>query len=202
MGHECSGDVVTPGAVSLEITALLRRWSSSNQQALNEIIVLVYNELRSMARQYLRHEARNLSIQPTALVHEVYEMLHGRHDLVFENRVHFFRCARLIMRQITIKYARMKQSLKRGGSKAHQTFDDAVHLGQRMLEPEVLLALDRALNQLATMDPRKHRITELRFFLGLKMEEIAEVLEISPRTARREWQTTQCWLVRELKKAV
>ncbi len=166
---------------------------------LDDLFLLIYNDLRRSARFYLRAQHGACSLEPTALVHEVYEMLCGDNHLVFEDRVHFFRCARLMMRRFLIHYARRKQAQKRGAGIVDDTLDETLQLGKQRWSPENLLCLTDALARLNRLDPRRSRIAELRFYLGLSHEEIATVLSISARSVRREWQTAQAWLARELR---
>ncbi|CAM2006297.1 ECF-type sigma factor [Acanthopleuribacter pedis] len=173
--------------------------SQSEPHDLDEWFVLVYNDLRCSARFYLQQRGADLSLQPTALVHEVYEILHGETGLVFESRLHFFRCARLMMRRFIVHYARRKLAQKRGGGLTHHTLDESRRLGSAAWSPEQLLCLADALETLRACDPRRCRIAELRFYLGLTHDEIALVLGCSARSVRREWQTAQLWLARELR---
>lgn len=188
-------------AQHFDITGLLQEWRICNVDVLNKLIPLVYHELRLMARHYLTSNHQPITLQPTALVHEAYQQLIGGKDLVFENRTHFFRCARLIMRQVLIRYARMRGSLKRGGHYETEEFQENLKIGEFSLNPELLLALDQALDKLESFDPRKRQVIELRFFMGLTFEEMGQVMSLSPRTLKREWQTAQVWLARELKPA-
>ncbi len=192
---------VANGRVSREITHLFQSWDQGDPDAINQVFVLVYNDLRIMARRFFR-EGAGLTLQPTALVHHVYERLLDGKPLTFENRVHFFNTARLLMRQILMEHARLRKAAKRGGGQSPETLDEGqFSLEPSGIDPETLLAMNDCLNRLKEMDPRKHRILELRFFLGLQIDEIAELLGISDSTILREWRTARSWLARELKHA-
>ncbi len=181
------------------ITQLLRTWRGGDPDALNRVLELAYQDLRRTARCYLRGPSGDQTLQPTALVHEVYGRLMGGKIPLFKNREHFFRCARLIMRQVLVKQARMRESLKRGkGERPLPLDEELVCFGQRQLAPSLIIAIDKALDQLQEVDPRKRQIVELRFFLGLSVEETADVLGLSSRTIRRDWRTAQSWLANEL----
>ncbi len=188
-----------PKLGEVDITALLGAWEKGDINALNQVIALIYHDLRRTARYYLRDRTPNGTLQATALVHEVYQRLAGAKELVFENRTHFFNCACLIMRQVLVKYAR-RHGAKSGGEYIRLRYSDEENLFDEFgtPDPDTLLAVDRALSLLGELDPRRHRIIELRFFVGLSMEEISRVLDISPRTVRREWLTARRWLAREL----
>ena len=182
----------------LDITGILQQWRNCNVELFEKLIPLVYHELRLTARRYLRTDHQNLALQPTELVHEAYLQLVGGGDLIFENRTHFFRCARLIMRQVLVRYARMRGTLKRGGPNPTEELQENMKIGDFFVHPETVVALDQALNKLGEFDARKRQLTELRFFMGLSFEEIGKVMNVSPRTLKREWQTAQAWLAREL----
>ena len=180
------------------ITQLLGEIKGGNRAALDELLPLVYNELRRLADSYLRRESRkNHTLQPTALVHEAYLRLVGQKEIDWQNRAHFFGVAARLMREILIEHARARHREKRGGAAATRVaLDDAVSFyKEKDLD---LLDLDEALNKLETLDKRQSEIVELRFFGGLTIEDAAEVLEISPATVKREWQTAKLWLLREL----
>lgn len=180
-----------------EVSELLVKWGYGDQEALNQLMPLVYDVLRRMARRYLRQERPDHTLQTTALVHEAYLKLidQKRHDM--QNRMHFFAITAQMMRRILVDYARGHQAKRRGG----------VHFIKLPLDeaPEVpdvkspdLIMLDDALNELSTMDPQQSRIVELRVFGGLTVEETAEVLKISPRTVKREWSMARAWLHRQM----
>ena len=190
----CMEPLSKPDAGS--ITRLLRSWSGGRQSALDELLPLVYRELRRLAAGYLRRERPDHTLQPTALVHEAYLRLVDQSIADCHTRARFFAVAAHVMRQILVNHAERHKAAKRGGGNK-VALDEAVTLAG---EPEVVdvLALDRALNKLAQLDPRQSRIVELRFFCGLPEQEIADVLEISIRTVKRDWVTAKTWLHGEL----
>jgi len=180
-----------------EVTRLLQDWSIGNRDALDQLLPLVYNELRRLAHSYLKRERPDHTLQTTALVHEAYLRLIDQSQVRFENRAHFFAIAARLMRQILVDDARHRKSAKRGGGMVPIVLDDAANLAQ--LEAENLLALDEALTLLAAKDRRESEIVELRFFGGLSIEETAEVLNVSPGTVARDWTFARAWLKDEMK---
>ena len=160
---------------------------------------MVYDELRRLARHYLKSERPEHTLQSTALVHEAYLRLVGQSSLQVESRAHFFGIAAGLMREILVDHARRRGAAKRGADCLTLTLDEAVALPQQK-ELDVI-ALDDALNTLAGMDPRQSRIVVLRFFGGLSIEETSDVLEISTATVKREWATARLWLQRELNRS-
>ena len=177
------------------VNALLLKWRGGDEDALRDLLPLVYGELRRLAHYYLRRQRPDHTLQSTALVHEAYLRLVKQREGKFQNRAHFFAiCARL-MRQILVEYARSQQAAKRN-ARQKITFDDAIQLvrGRRL----DLLALDDALNTLAGLDPQQCRIVELRFFSGLSIEDTACALGISPATVKRDWSTAKAWLRHEM----
>lgn len=180
------------------VTQLLIEWSQGNRAALDQLMPLVYDDLRKLARSHLRHERPDHTLQATALVHEAYLRLIDQHSVTWQNRAHFFGIASQMMRRILVNYAVSRGAQKRGGLAQKVSLDDAVGLsGERQLD---LVALDEALKELERLDPRQSRIVELRFFGGLSIEETAEVLNISPATVKREWTTAKLWLRRQMAK--
>jgi len=178
------------------ITELLIAWNQGDQGARDELMPLVYDELRRLARGYLRRERPDHTLQPTALVHEAFLRLIDQSKVNWQNRAHFFGIAARLMRQILINYAEARRAAKRGGSDARVSLNDVGHLA---VEQEMdLVALNEALKNLERMDPQQGRIVELRYFSGLTIEEIAEVMGVSPATVKREWSTARAWLRREL----
>jgi RNA polymerase sigma factor (TIGR02999 family) len=177
---------------SQPVTELLARWSGGDVSARDALIPLVYDELRRIARRCLTSQSDHHTLQPTALVHEAYLRL-ARHDSVdWQNRAHFFAMAAQMMRQILVDHARKQAAAKRGSNPVTLVFDEATAISKA---PSLdLLALDTAMQRLATLDPRQCRIVELRFFGGLSIEETAEVEKISPATTKREWATARLWL--------
>jgi RNA polymerase sigma factor (TIGR02999 family) len=161
----------------------------------DEAVVAVYAELRRLAAVYLRRERSGHTLQPTALVHEVY--LRFSREVQWRDRAHFFSIAAPLMRQILVDYSRRRRAAKRGGDAERVSIDHAVlPLVERA---EDIVALDEALAALAKVDPQQARIVELRFFSGLGIEETASVLEISPSTVKRDWNIAKAWLARELR---
>jgi RNA polymerase sigma factor (TIGR02999 family) len=158
---------------------------------------LVHGELRQLARSYFRHESEGHTLQPTALVNEVYMRLVEQRKVQWDNRAQFFAFAALLMRRILVDHAKARNTAKRGGDVRKLPLDEALTVGGRTLDLD-LLALDAALTELADLDPRQARVVELRFFAGLTHEEVADVLAISVTTVKREWQTARLWLFRRI----
>jgi RNA polymerase sigma factor (TIGR02999 family) len=179
-----------------DITALLGEWSRGNRTALNQLLPLVYAELRRMAARQLRNERADHTLQPTALVHEAYIRLVGQHQVDWDNRAHFFGVAARVMRRILVDNARRRAASKRGEGVRCVSIDQAKDVAAVNEIP--ILALDQALHGLENIDSELARIVELRAFGGLTIEEAAHVLSVSPSTAKREWRTAKAWLNREL----
>jgi len=175
-----------------EITLLLAQWRGGDATALVQIINLVYSDLRRLAGAIFKGERVDHTLQPTALVHEVYLQLLSVSPN-FQDRGHFLSCACLIMRRLLMKHARALKALKRDGSKTELECEPAV-----LPDLDSLLAVSGALDQLETMDPRLSQIIQMRFFLGLTIDEIADYLGLSSRTVKREWLVAKSWLVRHL----
>lgn len=181
------------------ITALLVRWNRGEVAARDELMALVYAELRRMAAARLRGAGPGASLQPTALVHEVYLRLAGGEGVQWNDRAHFFAVASRAMRQIVVDAARRRESLKRGGAEVLVSLDDAIAADADGERRDVdVVALDRALERLAEADESQARLVELRFFGGLTLEEIAAVSNISHATVKRRWRLARAWLFREL----
>ncbi len=176
-----------------DVTMLLNAWGDGKQDALDELMLLVYQELRKLARSYLRAERPEHTLQPTALVNEAYLRLVDQKNVRWQNRRHFFGIAAQLMRRILVDHARKRQSEKRGGGQALIPFEDAKGVPAKARD---LVALDDALNDFATIDPRSAKIVELRQFGGLSIDETAEVLEISPAMVKRDWTLAKAWLRR------
>jgi RNA polymerase sigma factor (TIGR02999 family) len=175
-----------------DVTALLRAWSQGDAKARDDPVPLVYQELHRRARAYLRHERRDHTLQPTALVHEAYLRLVKQDRTAWQNRAQFFGVASQMMRRILVDHARAGRMAKRAGAWARVSLVD--HIAE-VGPPEIdVLALDDALTRLAGFDPRKSRIAELRFFGGLSLAETGQVLDISVATVEREWQAARAWL--------
>ena len=172
------------------------RWREGDREALEELMPLVYDELRRLARHYLRQERSDHTLQSTALVHEAYLRLAGGNAPNWQNRAHFFGVAAHIMRQILVEHARGRGAAKRGGNALRLEIDEALVLPQQ-IDVDVV-ALDKALNELSEMDAQQGRIVELRFFGGLTIEDTSEVLGISPATVKRDWVTARAWLYRAM----
>ena len=178
------------------VNRLLADWAEGNQQALEELLPLIYNELRRLAHNFLYRERRGHTLQTTALVHEAYLKLIDQKTDRWQNRAHFFAIAAQAMRRILIDSARRHTAQKRGGSREKISLDDAPELS---LEPDNnLLALDEALKRLHEIDPQQSSIVELRYFGGLTIDETAEVTKISPASVKREWTMARAWLHQEL----
>ena len=178
------------------ITHLLKEWSDGDQQALDELTPLVYEELRRQAARYLRKERPNHSLQATALINEAFLRLIDVTDVQWQNRAHFFAIAAKLMRRILVDHARKRDAEKRGGPQVFLTLDEGLAWAT---EPDVdLLAIDEALDRLAIIDEQQARVVELRFFSGLTVEETATALGISPKTVKRDWSVARAWLKREI----
>jgi RNA polymerase sigma-70 factor (ECF subfamily) len=178
------------------VSQLLQRWSEGDQGALDQLTPMVYDELRRMARRYMRQQPAGHTLQTTALIHEAYLRLVGQREKQWENRAHFFAVAAQAMRHILVDYARARKMAKRGGSAHQVSLDEALIIGA--VGGDDLVALNDALNELAKLDRRQSQVVELRFFGGLTEEEIGEVLKVSSRTVRSDWRLARSWLLREL----
>jgi RNA polymerase sigma factor (TIGR02999 family) len=178
-----------------EVTRLLNAWSGGNQAALDQLMPLVYDELRRIARGYMRGERPDNTLQPTALVNEAYLRLIGQREVRWQNRAHFFAIAAKLMRRILVDRARRHRAAKRGGPAPPSPLVDVAIAPQQNVD---LLLLDDALNRLSDLDAEQARIVELKYFAGLTIEEIAEVLGSSPATVKREWSVAKAWLHRQM----
>ncbi|MGH9839330.1 MAG: sigma-70 family RNA polymerase sigma factor [Blastocatellia bacterium] len=181
---------------SQDVTQLLVDWSNGDQAALDKLLPLVNDELRQLARRYMRREGPGHTLQTSALVNEAYLRLIDQKHVQWRNRAHFFGIAAQLMRRILIDHARKAQYAKRGGGAVRVSLDEAAAVTEARAAE--LLAVDEALEKLAAMDARKGRIVELRFFGGLTEQETAEVLGISSPTVQREWRAAKAWLRRML----
>ena len=182
-----------------DITGLLRDWSKGDPAALDKLIPLVFEDLRQIAARMFKRESEGHTLQPTALVNEVYLRLMDQRKIHWANREQFFRVTALLMRRILVDYAKRRDAAKRGSGAVKLPLDDA--LGLAVFQEKVnFLDLDAALSRLAELDPRQSQIVEMRYFTGLSHEEIAEVLGVSVTTVKREWSTARIWLHRELTK--
>lgn len=183
---------------SSQVTRLLRAWGRGDEDALQKLMPLVYDQLHAAARRYMAGEQAGHILQTTALIHETYLRLVDIRHVEWQDRAHFFAvCARL-MRRILIDFARSRGYQKRGGAALHLNFDEKLILPA---EPDFnLIALDDALNRLSEVDERKGKVVELRFFGGLDVKETAEVMQVSPDTVMRDWKLAKVWLLRELRR--
>jgi RNA polymerase sigma factor (TIGR02999 family) len=179
-----------------EITALLEAWGDGDKSALDRLMPLVYDELRRLAHRYMSHERPGHTLQTTALVNEAYMRLVNWKDVRWENRAHFFAASAQMMRRILVDFARNRQYLKRGAGAIQVSLGEAVAFTE--CPSADLVALDEALTQLTEMDPRKGQVVEMRFFGGLSVKEVAEVLKVSDETVMRDWRLAKVWLLREL----
>ena len=179
-----------------EVTQLLREWSGGRQEARDELLGLVYEPLRAIASRHLHREREGHTLQPTALVNELYLKLVGQRSVAWNDRAHFFAVAAQVMRRILVDHARRKKSDKRGGDMIPVTIGAALDLA--VTESFDVVALDVALVNLEKIFPQQARVVELRFYAGLTIDETAAVLNVSPATISREWTMARAWLRREL----
>lgn len=187
---------------SADLTGLLKAWRRGDQDAFEQLVPLVYTELRVQARRHLRNERAASALQSTALVHEVYLRLTKAPEVDWQDRGHFFALAAQIMRRILIDAARVRSARKRGGAAPRTEYSSAIDLDALPSAQSdtalMLCALDDALESLAHVDPRRAKVVELRFFGGLSVDETADVLQVSPQTVMRDWRLAKVWLAREL----
>jgi len=174
-----------------DITQLLVEWSNGDRSALDELMPLVYQELRRIAGRYMRHESPGHTLQTSALINEAYLRLVDQRGVQWQNRAHFYAVASKLMRRILVDHARTRNRAKRGGGALQVDLDDVAVVSEQASQ---VIALDEALRGLADMDARKSQIVEMRFFGGLTTEEVAEVLKVTPRTVEREWRKAKAWL--------
>ncbi|HXR24609.1 MAG TPA: sigma-70 family RNA polymerase sigma factor [Candidatus Binataceae bacterium] len=179
-----------------EVTELLQAWSKGDQAAFDQLAPIVYTELRRLARHYMGRERPDHTLQPTALVHEAYMRLADFRNLNWKNRIHFFAISAQVMRRVLVDFARARERRKRGGTSQRLSLDDCANLGTH--HDAALLALDDALNALASADARKCQVVEMKFFGGLSTDEIADALRVSPDTVVRDWKLAKLWLLREM----
>lgn len=179
-----------------DVTQILAAMNAGDEGAIERLLPVVYGELRKMARGLMGSENPNQTLQPTAVVHEVYLRLLGGEGQRWENRRHFYSVAATAMRNLLIDEARRKASLKRGGDRIRVSFAEA----EGVVEPtsHQLLALDEALSRLGELDPRMAEVVRLRYFAGLTVAETADVLGVSPRSVNREWVSARAWLAKEV----
>ncbi|MEZ5425419.1 MAG: sigma-70 family RNA polymerase sigma factor [Pyrinomonadaceae bacterium] len=181
---------------SQQITQLLKDWSDGEQRALDDLLPLVYEELRRIAKRQLKKQHSGHTFQTTELIHEAYLKLAGKDDPNWKNRAHFFGVAAKAMRHILVDYARAKGREKRGGWQQKVTLGD--DLGDAEKPSQNIVALDDALQKLSSLEERKSKVVELKFFGGMTFPEIANVLDISEKTAKRDWRFARMWLLREM----
>jgi RNA polymerase sigma factor (TIGR02999 family) len=179
-----------------EVTQLLVAWSNGDQDARDELMSVVYEELHRLAHHYMQRESPGHTLQTSALVNEAFLRLVDQRDVQWRNRAHFFGIAAQMMRRILVDYARNRRYAKRGGGAREMSLDEALIVSdERTAE---VMALDETLERLAEFDPRKSQIVEFRFFGGLSIEETAEILAVSPGTVMRDWTLAKAWLRREM----
>jgi RNA polymerase sigma factor (TIGR02999 family) len=181
---------------SREITRLLVAWSDGDESALEQLAPLIHAELHRLAHHYMSRERPGHLLQTSALINEAYIRLIDWKNVRWQNRAHFFGVAAQLMRRILVDFARDRQYLKRGGGALFVSLSDAASFVVQ--RGEDFVALDEALNALAQIDPRKVRVVEMRFFAGLSIEEVAELLNVSKETVMRDWRLAKVWLLREL----
>jgi RNA polymerase sigma-70 factor, ECF subfamily len=182
-----------------DVTRLLVRLTDGDRGVLDELLPLIYGELRKLAASYLRRERVSHTLQPTALVHEAYLRLVDQTQVQWQNRAHFFGVAAQMMRRILVDHARAHEAEKRGGDFQKFSLDENVDVSGNERDVN-LVSLDDALNRLAELDPQKSKIVELRFFGGLSVEETAEVLGVSAPTVKRQWRMAKAWLFGQIQK--
>jgi RNA polymerase sigma factor (TIGR02999 family) len=180
-----------------EVTRLLVEWGNGDQAALDELIPLVYDELRRLAGRYMRRESQGHTLQTSALVNEAYLRLVDQKSVQWQNRAHFFGVAAQLMRRILVDHARSRSRAKRGGKAQMVSLAEQAVMSKEVAD---VIALDESLNNLAELDPRKSQIVEMKFFGGLTNEEVAEVLKVTSRTVEREWRKAKAWLHRAISK--
>jgi RNA polymerase sigma factor (TIGR02999 family) len=179
-----------------DITSALEQFSLGDREAFDRLLPAVYDHLRGMAERELRREQAGHTLNPTGLVHEAYLKLVQLDRISWQGRVHFFGACAQIMRRVLISYARHRKADKRGAGMAQASLDDVVVAVRE--RPEALLALDEALDRLAALDPRQAKVVECRYFAGMEIEEVAELVGASPATVKRDWAAARAWLNREL----
>jgi RNA polymerase sigma factor (TIGR02999 family) len=194
---EPGGPQVDP-ASSKQVSELLLHWGNGDRRALEDLLPIVYEELRRIARSHLRQHRPNHTLQTTAVVHEAYMRLAEQRSFRIENRAHFLGIAAQLMRWILVDYERKRRAAKRGAGVAPLTLDESIgapHANGKSID---LLALNEALDRLAKLDTQQSQIIELRYFGGLSIEDTSEFLSISPATVKRAWASARAWLLREM----
>jgi RNA polymerase sigma factor (TIGR02999 family) len=185
--------------LSKQVSELLANWNRGDAQAREALMPLVYDELRKLAASQLRRERNDHTLQPTALVHEVYLRLADQKNVQWQDKSHFFGVTAQLMRRILVDHARSHLADKRGSGLPKVSLNEALAMSRE--RPAELLALDESLTQLGVTDPQQSRIVELRVFAGLTIEQTSEVMGISPATVKRDWNLAKAWLLREIEKA-
>ncbi len=182
-----------------DVTRLLQAWSGGSPQASEQLLALIYNDLRRIAREYMRRERADHTLQPTALVHEAYLRLTRGESIEWQGRAHFFSLAARAMRRVLVNHARDRHRLKREGGEVVISLADAGEIGQPTGETGLdIIALDATLARFAATYPRQSQVVEFRFFAGMDSRDIAEVLHVSEKTVLRDWQFARLWLHRAL----
>lgn len=185
-------------ASSKQVSEILLHWGQGDRRALEELLPLIYNELRRLARYHLKQQRSNHTLQTTALVNEVYLRLAQEESLAAGSRAHFLAIAAQLMRWILVDYERSRRAAKRGAGATHLTLDPSLAAWGSQPSDVDLLALDQALNRLAKLDQQQSQIIELRYFGGLSIEDTSEFLGVSPATVKRGWASARAWLLREM----
>jgi RNA polymerase sigma factor (TIGR02999 family) len=180
------------------VTELLLAWSGGDDSAMERLAPIVYQELHRLARRYMNREREAHTLQTSALVNEAYLRLVEVQHVRWQNRAHFFALASRMMRRVLVDFARRRRYQKRGGGAEHVEFDESLTV--RPNPSFEMVAIDDALTALASVDPRKVQVVEMRFFGGLDVKETAEALNVSPETVRRDWRLAKAWLRREIRK--
>jgi RNA polymerase sigma factor (TIGR02999 family) len=196
--HQKQAKTLMSTQAPAQVTKLLLAWGAGDEQALDQLLPVVYRELHGIARGYMAAERPDHTLQASALVNEVYLKLVDVRQMKWQNRAHFFGVSAQLMRRILVDFARRRHYLKRGGGVRPVTLNEGLDMSAAKTTD--LVALDDALNALADVDPRKVRVVELRFFAGLTVEETAEVLKVSVDTVARDWRLAKVWLHQELQK--
>jgi RNA polymerase sigma factor (TIGR02999 family) len=183
-------------AIPREVTQLLQAWREGDESALEQLMPMVYDELRRIAQWFMRNERKGHTLQTSALINEAYLRLVERDGVDWQGRAHFFGVAAQAMRRVLVDYARARNYQKRAGQARQVSLDEAANIAEERAAE--IVALDDALESLAGVDPRKCRVVELRYFGGLSVEETAEVLGVSVATVTRDWSMAKLWLLREI----
>lgn len=195
-GLQPDGNENGRGRAVSSLTALLQAWGRGDRAAFEQLVPIVHDELRRLAKRYMSRERPDHTLQATALVNEAYLRLIDLKQIQWQDRAHFFAMSARMMRRILVDFARARRNNKRGGGAARITLDEALHVFEK--PGQDLVALDNALTALAAAHPRKSEVVEMRFFAGLSLEETAEALHVSVDTVKRDWRFAKLWLLREL----